>query len=117
MSRKNQISRRLFTAALVLGTLCSLPTNAHATGETFTFVFQSADLFGGAISIIGQVSTDGSTDLSTTTVEFENAVSGFETPDTDGWYAFSGAADSGPAVAILKDDQGGELTRITFVVN
>jgi len=116
MFRKNPISRRLFTAALVLGTLCSLPTNAHATGETFSFAFQAEDLFGGAVSIFGQVSTDGSTDLSTTSVEFQGAASGFATPDEDGWYSFSGAGDSGPAVAILKDDQGSELVRYTFTL-
>ena len=116
MLSRNRISRRLFSAALVLGTLCSLPTNAHATGETFSFAFQSEDLFSGAVSIFGQVSTDGSTDLSTTTVEFEESVSGFASCDEDGWYSYSGAADSGSAIAILKDDQGVELARYTFTL-
>lgn len=117
MFRKNQISRRLFSAALILGTLCSLPTNAHATGETFTFSFFTVSTTGGVVDIFGEVTTDGSTDLSTLKVYFTGAVVGDTDCNSDGSFGYAGYGLPGDGVATLKDANGTVLATQTFVVN
>ncbi len=117
MFRKNQISRRLFAASLILGTLCSLPTTAHATGETFSFSFFTVSSTGGVVDIFGEVTTDGSTDLSTLTVYFTDAVVGDTDCNTDGSFGHSDGGLPGPGTATLKDANGTVLATQTFVVN